>query len=193
MTGRVVAFAPLHLPHRGIFVAPWGRPWSDRATLTATLASVAQLRASLFPARLVAVVAGLLLFVAGPVLTIALGPDAAVLDVAAVVYPTVLAGIVTLWWRRGALRLTPRRALLLSAEILVCPAFLPNLVRKITAAEPIEVDGAQIVAATASPAVKQDFFARLERRTEDLIDEAGSDERGQEQLRTYLTTVREAQ
>jgi hypothetical protein len=134
-----------------------------------------------------------LLFVAGPVLTLILGTDAAVLGVAALVYPSVLVTIAVVWGKRRAWRLGRGAAALLSLEILVCPAVLPNLVRKITAAHPIAVDGAQLVAATASDEVKQEFLGRLTSRAEVLINEGADDPDGQAALRAYVAGVRAAQ
>jgi len=188
---RALAFGPLHLPHRGVFVATWGRPWSDGAALKTTLEAVARLRASLGVVRLLTALAGVLLFVAGPALTTALGPDAAVLYTAAGLYPTVVAAIAALWWRRRQLRLTAGRSALLSIEVLICPAFLPNLVRKITGQHPIEPDGAQVLAATATAEVRDEFLARLARRTEAMLDDA-ADPPAQTGLSSYLATLRTA-
>jgi hypothetical protein len=135
-------------------------------------------------------VAFVLLFVAGPALTLTLGPDAAVVCVAAAMYPTVFAGITTIWWRRRRFGFTARRAVRLSVEILVCPAFVPNLVRKITTHQPVEVDGAQILLATAAADVRDDFLARLEARAEDLIEAATPDAADQAGLRAYLAGLR---
>ena len=187
IAGRVLAFGPLLLPHRGVFVAPWGRAWTDRVPLDAALASLTQLRGSLLVPRMLAAWAFVLLFVLGPLLTLALGPNAAV-----VLYPTVFVAIVCLWWQRRGFRLTAARAAWLSVEIAICPAFLPNLVRKLTAWHPIEADGAQILAATASADITEEFLARLESRTEMLIEEVSPDPTLQEQLRSYLATVRGA-
>lgn len=192
LAGRVLAFAPLLLPHRGVFVAPWGSPWLDGARLTTVLNTVEQLRGSLLGARVLAAWAWTLLFVVGPVLTLLLGTTAAILYTAAAVYPAVVVAIVFLWWRRRPLRLTAARTAALSVEILVCPAFLPNLVRKITTLAPVEADGAQVLVATAAPDVKAEFLTRLESRTEELIEDTGPDEPGQAQLRSYLATVRSA-
>jgi hypothetical protein len=185
---RALAFAPLHRPHRGVFVATWGRPWRDPGALTETLQPLTQLRGSLAPIRVLAVIAAVLLLVVGPVLTLALGPDAAVLLTAAGLYPTVAAAIVALWWRRARLRLAPARSVWLSLEVLVCPAFLPNLVRKITAHHSVEADGAQVLVATAGGDVAAEFLARLRRRTEDLLDTEGGDSA----LRAYLARLPEA-
>jgi hypothetical protein len=185
---RALAFAPLHFPHRGVFVATWGRPWSDPGALAATLEPLTQLRTSLGPVRALAVLAGLLLFVVGPLLTLTLGPDAAVLLTAVGLYPTVVAAIVALWWRRPRLRLAPARSVWLSLEVLVCPAFLPNLVRKVTTHHRIEADGAQVLVATAGGDVAAEFLTRLRRRTEDLLDAAGGDPA----LRAYLAELPEA-
>jgi hypothetical protein len=185
---RALAFAPLHRPHRGVFVATWGRPWRDPGTLTATLEPLTRLRGSLAPLRVLAVLAALLLFVVGPLLTLSLGPDVAVLLTAAGLYPTVVAAIVALWWRRARLRLTAGRAVWLSLEVLVCPAFLPNLVRTITAQHRVEADGAQVLVATAGADVAAGFLGRLRRRTEDLLETEGSDPA----LRAYLAGLPEA-
>jgi hypothetical protein len=192
LAGRVLAFAPLLRPHRAVFVAAWARPWTDGARLRRTLASVDRLRAALPVVRILAAWAFALLFVVGPGLTLALGPSAAILYTAAVLYPTVAVAIVVLWVRRRPLQLTVARCASLSVEILVCPAFLPNLVRKITAPQPIEADAAQIVVASASSDVKAEFLRRLESRTEELIEEASPDQAAQEALRSYLATVRGA-
>lgn len=190
--GRVLAVAPLTLPHRGAFVAPWGQAWSDEPALRPVLQWVQALRRTLLPARLLAIVAFALLFVVGPALTLLLGTDPAVLCTAAVVYPTALAAVVVLWWRRRAFGLTARHTTLLSLEVLVCPAFLPNLVRKITTSRPLAADGAQVLLATASDDVKEEFLLRLSNRAEELINEATDDETRQAALRTYLAAVRAA-
>ena len=45
---------------------------------------------------------------------------------------------------------------------------------------------------SSPPEVREEFLARLAVRTEALIDEAGDDEAGRQQLRAYLATVRAA-
>jgi hypothetical protein len=193
LAGRVLTFCPLFLPHRGAFVAPWGRPWLERARLAATLEPVERLRAALWPLRAPVTAAFVLLFVIGPALTAWLGTDAAVVCTAIALYPTVVVAVVILWWRRGALHLTARRAFCLSLEILACPAFLPNLTRKLTLAGRIEADGAQILVATASPDVRQRFVARLQSRTEELMETTSPGGPEREQLSAYLATVKAAQ
>ena len=188
IAGRALVCAPLVLPQRGAFVAEWGRPWAPAPALRAALQSLDALRGSLRPARALAVAAFALLFVAGPALTLALGVDAAVLIVAAVVYPTALAAIAVVWWRRRAWGLGRGQAMLVSAEILVCPAFLPNLVRKITTAHVVPVDGAQVLMATAPSDVRTEFLARLASRAEALINQSADEAAGTE-LRAYLAVV----
>ena len=193
ISGRVLAFCPLALPFRGAFIAPWGQRWADPGALRAALDAVEELRSSLLVVRGLATWAFLLLFVVGPALTLSMGPNAAVVYTAIGVYPTAFATIVVLWCRRRSLRLTNARAAWLSLDVLVCPAFLPNLVRKITTPQPIEADGAQVLFAAATVEVKEELLARLESRAGDLIDEAGEDTPAQEQLRSYLATVKAAQ
>jgi hypothetical protein len=193
LAGRVLTFCPLLLPHRGAFVAPWGRPWLERARLAAVLEPVERLRTALWPFRAPTTVGFLLLFVIGPALTAWLGTDAAVVCTAIALYPTVLVTLAMLWWRRGAFQLTAKRAAWLSVEILACPAFLPNLTRKLTLASRIDADGAQIVVATASPDVRQRFVARLQSRTEELIEATSPAAPERNQLCAYLATVKTAQ
>ena len=190
--GRSVVFGPVLMPYRGVFVATWSTAWRDAAGLQAALATIEELRRPLAVIRPLVTLVFVLLFVAGPVLTWALGPGVAILSTAALLYPTIVVTIAALWWKRRALRLTAARAAWLSVEMLICPAFLPNLVRKITTAAPIEADGAQILAATAPAEVRAEFLARLAARTEALIDEAGDDDASRDQLRTYLATVQAA-
>jgi hypothetical protein len=190
LAGRVLAFGPLLRPWRGVFVAAWGRPWLDGGRVTAAVESLAGLGRSLLVARIIAVWAFALLFVIGPALTLTLGPDAAVLYTAAALYPTVVATIAVLWWRRRAFGLAAGRCARLSLEVLLCPAFLPNLVRKLTASLPIEADAAQMLAAAGAPDVTETVLARLERRAEELIEEAATDEPAGAELRVYLATLR---
>jgi len=192
IAGRVLSFAPLLLPYRGVFVTPWGSAWTDAGRLKKALESLERLRSSLRGARVLGIVGFVLLFAVGPALTLWLGTTAAILYTAAALYPTVIVAIAYLWWRRRALRLTTGRSVGLSLEILVCPAFLPNLVRKITALESIQTDGAQLLVATAAADVKTEFLSRLESRTEELIEETDPEDPAQADLRAYLATVRGA-
>jgi hypothetical protein len=193
LAGRVLTFCPLLLPHRGAFVAPWGRPWVDRIRLAAALEPLERLRAALRPLRAPATVSFVLLFVLGPALTAWLGTDAAVVCTAIALYPTVVGAVAMLWWRRRTLHLTAKRTAWLSLEILACPAFLPNLARKLTLASRVEADGAQILVATASPDVRQRFVAQLQNRTEELIEATSPAGPEREQLSAYLATVKAAQ
>jgi hypothetical protein len=190
--GRRLAFGPVLTPYRGVFVAEWGRAWRDAEGLEATLRALGELRRALRILRPLVTAVFALLFVVGPVLTRLVGPDAAVLATAAVLYPTIAVTVGALWWRRRALRLSAARAAWLSVEMLVCPAFLPNLVRKLTAAEPLDADAAQVLDATAPAEIREEFLARLAVWTETLIDESADDEPGRAQLREYLVTVQAA-
>jgi hypothetical protein len=192
LAGRVLAWGPLFLPQRGVFVAPWGHPWSAAGSLQATLESIEGLRGSLRLVRGLAVWAFGLLFVAGPALTLFLGVSAAIVLTAAGLYPAALVGVTWLWWRRRALRLTTGQAARVSAEVLLCPAFLPNLVRKITVARPVPLDAAQILVAAAPDGARERLLARLERRTEELIEGVDPGAPEAAALHAYLATVRAA-
>jgi hypothetical protein len=186
---RVLTFAPLHAPHRGVLSVVWGRPWRDDRALAALLGSLDLLRSALAPVRVTAALAAALLFVVGPALTLALGPDAAVLYAAAGLYPTVLAAVAVLWFRRRRLGLTSARCGLLSVEMLVCPAFLPNLVRKLTQAPPLDADAVQLARATADAETAADFAARVERRAREMLDADDADPSARSRLRAYLAAL----
>ena len=53
--------------------------------------------------------------------------------------------------------------------------------------QPVEVDAAQIVVATAATEVREDFLARLTTRAGQLIEGGTADAGAQASLRTYLT------
>lgn len=186
---RVLAFEPLHLPHRGVFLAVWGRPWRDDVTLKIALEALARLRASLGPMRVTAALAALLLFVVGPALTLTLGPNAAVLYTATGLYPTVLVAVAALWRRRRRFGLGAARCALLSVEVLVCPAFLPNLVRKLTGTPAIDTDPVQILRATGEAGDTAGLVARIQSRGQEALEADDADPTAQAQLRAYLATI----
>jgi len=190
--GRSVVFGPVLMPYRGVFVASWSTAWRDAAGLQAALDTIEERRRPLPVLRPLVSLVFALLFIVGPGLTWAIGPSVAVLSMAAVLYPTIVVTIAALWWKRGALQLTAARTVWLSVEMLICPAFVPNLIRKITGDAPIEADGAQIIAATAPAEVREEFLARLAVLTEALIDEADGDDVSRDHLRAYLATVQAA-
>lgn len=191
--GRVLAFSPLLMPWRGAFVAPWGRPWVDAPALTIGLQAVQERRTALLVVRVLATWAFALLFVGAPLVTVLMGPNTAVVYTAMALYPTALLVIGCLWWQRDRLGITRARTVWLSLDVLLCPAFLPNLVRKITVPQRIEIDGVQLLCATAPSEIDERFFARLESRAENPIDDESRDEPDQERLRSYVATVKSAQ
>jgi hypothetical protein len=189
--GRSVVFGPVLMPYRGVFVASWSTAWRDAASLQGALTTIEELRRPLSVLRPLVSVVFALLFIVGPALTWALGPSVAVLSVAALLYPTIGVTIAALWWKRRALRLPAARTVWLSVEMVICPAFVPNLIRKITGAVAIEADGAQILAATAPAEARTEFLARLAVLTEALIHET-DDDASRDHLRAYLATVQAA-
>jgi hypothetical protein len=190
---RVLAFSPLLLPHRGVFVAPWGQPWVAQAGLSITLRTLARLSEALLVVRVLATWGFVLLFIVGPVLTLMAGPNAAVVYTAIGTYWTVLMALLVVWWQRSTFGLTRAQTVWLCLDLLICPAFLPNLVRKITITRPIDTDGAQLLFAVAASHVKEEFVRRLEGRTESLLDGAAADGPEPGELRLYVDVVRAAQ
>jgi hypothetical protein len=190
LAGRVLEFGSLLRPDRGVLLAPWGQPWAPDAALESAIQAVERLRASLLIPRVLASAGFVLLFVAGPALTLLVGPNAAVVYTAAVLYSTAFTAIGCLWWQRQRFGLTITHSAWVSVEILLCPAFLPNLVRKITGSHLLQADGAQILSATASADVKEEVLARLASRAEELMEAASPDSIEEEQLRSYLGTLR---
>jgi hypothetical protein len=190
--GRSVVFGPVLMPYRGVFVAAWSTAWRDGRRLAGGAGAIEELRRPLAVIRPLVSLVFVLLFVAGPVLTWALGPGVAVLATAALLYPTIVVTIAALWWKRRCAPAHRRPFGVAERGDADLSRLLPNLVRKITAGRPIEADGAQILAATAPAEVREEFLARLAVRTEALIDEAGDDDASRDQLRAYLATVQAA-
>jgi hypothetical protein len=190
--GRIVAFGPLLRPDRAVFVVRWGDGWSDPAALHAARRRLADVAAALLPLRVVVVWVAAWLFVAGPALTSWLGPTLAIYLAAAAVYPAALAAALLLWRARRRLGLGPARVAQLAVETLVCPPALANLVRKVTAAQRVDGDGAQIALADLDADGRARFWERLEGRAEELVNEVGRDEAEGRRLRAYLTTARAA-
>jgi len=189
--GRVLVFAPLLRPDRGVFPAAWGRAWLDPAGFEKVLRALEQARSSLLIPRILAGCGFVLLFGLGPILTLFLGPNAAVAFTALLLYPSVAAAIAWVWWNRRRIALTVPHAAWLSVEILVCPAFLPNLVRKLTARHPVAADGAQLLAATAPEDEKAETLARLAARAEEAIEADSGESAERTALREYLDRIRD--
>jgi len=192
LAGKVVAFAPLVRPHRAVFVVRWGDRWAEAGVLRATLNRLSEMAAGLFGLRVVVVWTSLWLFVGGPALTFWLGSSAAIYCTIAAVYPCVLVAALVLWRGRHRFRLSGLRIAKLTAEVLVCPPTLPNLLRKVTLAEPVTVDGVQLGLAGLEPEGRERFLERLDAHAHELINEIGSDEPEGRRLLAYLTTARAA-
>lgn len=192
IVGKPLYLCPLHLPHRPVFIAAWGKPWVSTEKLTAVLDGLAEVRRILIIPALLASWAFILLFVAGPLLTFWLGPNAAVIYTAASVYPSAVACVLSLWMNRQDLNLTTAKILWIGTEMLVCPAFLPNAVRKVTCARAVDADAAQLLLAAAPMDVKEEFVRRLERITEETLEALDPQDSEWERLRSYIADVRAA-
>lgn len=192
LAGRVVAFGPLLRPDRAVFVLRWGDGWSDAAAVGTALRRLTGLTAPLLPLRVVAVWTAVWLFVAGPALTFVLGPTLAIYGAAAAVYSTALVAGLLLCMMRSSLGLGRARVAQLAIEAVICPPSLVNLVRKVTAARPVEGDGVQIVLAQLDADGRARFWERLEGRAEELVNEAGRDEAEGRRLLAYMATARTA-
>ena len=188
---KVVAFAPLVRPHRAVFVVRWATDGGGRRP-AGTLSRFSDVTAGLFGLRVVVLWTSLWLFVGGPGLTFWLGSTAAIYCTIAAVYPFVLVAGVVLWRGRHRLRLSGVRIVKLTAEALVCPPTLPNLLRKVTMAEPVAVDGVQIALAVVEPDGREPFLERLDSHAQELVNEMGGDEPEGQRLLAYLTTARAA-
>jgi len=190
LAGRVLASSPLLLPQRGVFVAPWGTAWSSETTLRATLESIERLRGSLRFVRALATWAFAVLFVAGPGLTLWLGTSAAVLYTAVTLYPTTIIG--SSGSGGGAARSGSPPARPPGPALRSCSAQPSSRIfsARSPGAQPVTVDAAQMLVATASPSVRESLLTRLERRTEELIDTADPEQPEAVALRAYLATVR---
>ena len=192
LAGKVLAFAPLLRPHRAVFLVRWGERWAEPGALRASLGRLSEMTARLLGLRVVALWTWLWLFVGGPALTFALGSSAAIYCTIAAVYPCVLVAGLLLWRGRHRLRLTRSQILKLTAEALVCAPTLPNLLHKVTLAEPVGADGVQLGLAALPPDAREQFLERLDVHARELIDEIGSEQPDAQRLLAYLTTARAA-
>jgi hypothetical protein len=192
LAGRVLAFGPLLRPDRAVFVLRWGGHWADRVAVRAALDRLAEVSSALLLVRAVAIWSAAWLFVGGPALTFWLGPTLAIYATMAAVYPAAPVAGLVLWLARARLRLSRRRIVGLVAEALVCPPCLANLVRKVTLAQAVEVDGARLALAVLEGERRERFWERLQRRAEELINEAGQDDPEGQRLSSYMATARAA-
>ena len=190
--GRTLDFGPLLQPHRAVFLVRWGDGWSDPATVRGTLQRVGDLSPMLLPLRVVVVWTSLWLALVGPSLTFLLGPTLAIYATAAAVYPAALVAALLLGMMRARLGLSGPRVAHLAVESLICPPALANLVRKVSAAAPLDGDGVQIALAHLDPDERARFWERFEDRAEALVNEAGRDDAEGRRLLAYMATARAA-
>jgi hypothetical protein len=192
LAGRVVSFGPLLRPDRAVFVLRWGDRWADPMAMRVALRRVTDLCAALVELRLVVAWAWVWLLLGGPALTFWLGPSAAIYCTMAAVYPATIIAAIVLGCRRRSLRLSGTRVARLIAEAFVCPPSLPNLLRKVTVAEPPEVDGVQIALALLEAGRRARFMEAMEHRAEELLNEMEPDDPEGQRLLSYMTTARAA-
>src|SRR5262249_10501700 len=132
LVGRPLYFCPLLFPHRAAFLTTWGKTWLDHAEVARELDSLRRRLETLRPIRIFALEMAVMLFAVGPGLTLLRGAGIAVVYTAAVVYVIAVASGVVLWQCRRDLDVRDRDALRIAIEMILCPAFVPNLVRRIT-------------------------------------------------------------
>jgi hypothetical protein len=190
LAGRIVAFGPVLQPDRAVFVLRWGDSVGNTSQLPAALERMADVSSALFPLRLVVIWISVWLFMAGPTLTFLLGPTVAIYVTIAAVYPAALIAGLLLWRLRERLRVSRIRIVMLVAEGLAFPPSLVNLVRKVTLAETVDVDGVQLALTVLDSGDREVFWERLQSRAEEMINDMEPQDPRGERLQSYIATAR---
>jgi hypothetical protein len=188
IAGRPLYFCPLHLPQRAVYRAAWGSMTND-ADLDTALESLRGRRKPLLPFRVVATVMFTLLFFVGPSLTLFLGPDTAIVYLAGFVYVVALGSAAAVWFLKDHLAVAPGHAIRLGLELVLCPAFVPNIVRRITCSWKIEADGVQLGMVASTPDLREQLVNRVEVRVGELLEDLPADDPEAERLRAYMAAV----
>ena len=134
-----------------------------RSSMLATTLPESLLQA-LRPLRFGVLLLLLLIGVALPLVLFAYGQGLPLLWLFAAVYLLDIALAIWVWRRRSALRLSRRGCLALSFDLLACPPFAINLVRKITLQQPEPSEALRFAAATFRPAHYAELRACLAKR-----------------------------
>jgi hypothetical protein len=171
------------LPHRPLFRLARRFPSSGRAVDAHWPA-----RRALFQPLAPALWAiGAALFVVLPLGLFRLG-EPALLVAAVMLYGSIAAALVWTGVNRGRLGLSRRRVAALAFESLACPPFALNLVRRISAAMPIDEDLVRAARALQTPrdwdAARLEFIARLD-------EEIDAEEEGSARLPVLVRSRRE--
>lgn len=128
LAGRYLVFPGLFRPGASVIRANWhgtGPTTALRTSRPACLDALAPLR---WFARLIA----LLLFVAMPLVLVFTSSVAAMLVVGAGLYSAAIASTLYLVRKRHALGLSPRMLASIAIDVIACPPFAVNVVRKVT-------------------------------------------------------------
>lgn len=179
--GRHFYLPSLLAPWRPVFKLVWQyqapvqsqpAPWPG-ADAEAALRHFGVLVASLF----------VTLFIGLPVVVLGRQGDATILALFGIVYLHVIAICVLLWRRKAALRLAPRQLGALAFELLVCPPFAVNVVRRLTldmkVGEDFFLAAARLLPPERLYAVQRQLVLRLD-------DEIAAEAEDTERMRTLV-------
>ena len=183
LMGRGLLIPNPLFPHQPLFRLAWrfpspGRPvdahWPARRALFRPLAAAVW-------------GIGAALFVVLPLGLFALG-ESALLLAALLLYASIAAALVWTGVNRGRLGVSRARMAALAFESLACPPFALNLVRRISAAMPIDEDLVRAARALQAPrdwdAARHEFIARLD-------EEIDAQEEGSARLHVLVRSRRE--
>lgn len=130
--GRKIAVLPLLLPNEPAFQAAVSPQQIVSASETGGTDDVAQFLAATRGLGAIALILMALLLFALPVASIALGAGIIVLGIFVAYYLTLLAGLALVFRRRQALGVAGRGFAALAFDVLLCPPFGVNILRKVT-------------------------------------------------------------
>lgn len=190
---KIFILGPIFQPHRATFVCQWGKRWLDDQELDIDLQQLRIFQKALWAVRPSAVLGFTILFVAGPLLTHFHGIGGAVLFIAPCMYATSIAATINIFVHRKCLAISRNRALMIGFEICACPAYLPNLVHKISRDRFSKLDGIQIILKCAPEKKTTQLALVLERMIEGRRVEIAPERIDEIQFDSYLSKLRKFQ
>jgi hypothetical protein len=173
--GKRVCLPALFSPHALIFRVAWSE--GDARTGSPAEWPPPSLISALRPVQYICGALYFALLVLLPVISIALGAGALLLLLFGAYYSLTLAAVVVAYFRRGALGLTGKAFWLLALDVLACPPFAVNLVRRITLRFRLEGSPLAFANSHFEPRQREHVVAIIASRIEEFLaqEDSGSE------------------
>lgn len=137
-----------------------------------------ELRGTLQPLRYLCGLLAIQLLLGLPVVLLLFRPGAVWLTQMATIYLTLFTQAVYLWQQRDALRLSRKSALMLAFEVITCPPFGLNLLRRLSLMQAIQGDTLHLLQQLLPATAQHALFSTLQQQVADdlLLEEENSPE-----------------